>query len=241
MTYHPILAMLLVILSISCNTKSQKIDDHSLIDSILVKHFKAVESAEDFDSTDINYKVLKAYVNNDIIFLKNRGADIVDNERNNEQWQFLDSCIHQPKIQSLPVDEAYRFVYLAGFCPYKINVTVSRKGDSSNLHFILYQYKWDTADCRIISEYDKAISPKNWKEIIESLNECDFWGLKKDNGVHGVDGSTLTVTGFRQRDSLFNSPAKFNYVYRWSPYGLSGPFQLILKLSGNKKGCFWVV
>ncbi|OQP50881.1 hypothetical protein A4H97_03385 [Niastella yeongjuensis] len=240
MTNKLISAILLIVLAFSCNTKPNITDNYSLKDTILEKHFKAIESSDDFDSTDLNYKVLKAYVNNDTLFFKNLESDIVDNERYNKQWQSMDSCIHQSKIQSMDVDEAYRFIYSAAFCPYKINVTVSKKADSSNLHFILYQYKWDTADCNIISEYDKKLTTKNWEDITESLSTSDFWGLKKDNGVHGVDGSSLTVTGYKNRDSVYNRPAKFHYVYRWSQNVLRDPFHLILKLSGNQKGCLWV-
>jgi hypothetical protein len=239
MTNKLISAILLIILSFSCNTKSNRTDNYSLKDTILVKHFEAIESSDDFDSTDLNYKVLKAYVNNDTAFFEKIESGLVEKERYNKQWQYMDSCIHQPKLQSLPVDEAYRFIYSAAFCPYKLQVTVSRKADRSNLHFILYQNQYDTVECKIVTEYDKTLSSKNWEALMNSLSIADFWGLKKDNGVRGLDGNSLTVTGYLKGDSTNNRPAQFNYVYRWvyERTSLKEPFNLILKLSGNKSGC----
>lgn len=73
-----------------------------------------------------------------------------------------------------------------------------------------------------------------------ALVQADFWGLKKDNGVHGLDGNSLTVTGYKK--SGYSPGDQFNYVYRWlwQDYSISAPFNLVLKLSGNKKGCVWV-
>lgn len=241
MTNKLISAILLIVLVFSCNTKSNKTDNYSLKDTILVKHFEDIESSDDFDSTELNYKALKAYVNNDTAFFKKLESDIADNERYKKQWEYMDSCIHQPKLQSLQVDEAYRFIYSAAFCPYKTHITVSRKGDSSNIHFILYQNQWDTVKCQIITEYDKTLSSKHWESLMNSLSIADFWGLKKDNGVRGLDGNSLTVTGYIKGDSMYNRPAQFNYVYRWvyERTSLKGPFNLILKFSENKDWCIW--
>jgi hypothetical protein len=227
--------------SYSCNTRPNKNEKYSLKDSVLAKHFESIETSDDFDSTDLNYKMLRAYANNDTSFFRKRESDIADDERYNKQWQFMDSCIHEPKLHSLPVDEAYRFIYSAAFCPYKMHITVSRKADSSNLHFILYQTAWDTVECKIINEYDKKITSKNWQDFMQSLSFADFWGLKKDNGVHGLDGTSLTVTGYKKGDSMYNVPAQFTYVYRWGHEwtSLNDPFKLIHKFSGNKNGCIW--
>ena len=79
-------------------------------------------------------------------------------------------------------------------------------------------------------------------DITGSLRMADFWGLKKDNDYHGLDGDEMTVIGFIRGNTLYKSSNKFHYVNRWlvARSTLSLPFNLILKLSGNKKGCIWI-
>lgn len=61
----------------------------------------------------------------------------------------------------------------------------------------------------------------------------------QDNGVHGLDGNSLTVIGYKKGDPLYNIPAQFSYVYRWAyeRTSLKGPFNLIRKFCGNKSDC----
>jgi len=230
---------ILIAVLVSCNYQSNKTPYYSLKDSVLVKQLNSIESSNEFDTTDINYKTLKAYAANDTAFLKKMYFDIEESEKLNKQIQLIDSCIHQTKLQSLAVDEAYRFIYSAAFCPYNLNVTITKKGDSANLHLILYQYNGNTVNFRIITEFDKIITIRNWEDLVSSLNEADFWGLKKENGVTGFDGDDITVIGYKKRPYWRNN--QINYVHRWSVTNtaLREPYNLILKLSGIKKGCYW--
>lgn len=239
---HFFLVITLLAVLCSCNQTSNHIPTTSYKDTVVKEHLQYIETLGEFDMTDLNYKVLNAYVKNDTAYFRKLHGDIEEDKRFRQQWDVLDSCIHQPKVQDMNADKAYRFIYNSAFCPYRINVTISKKGDSTNLNFILYQFKWDTASCRIISEYSKPLTEKNWEEFIEAMQKADFWGLKKENGVHGLDGDDIKVWGFEKGDTAFNRPAKFNYVERWliAKSSLDDPFHLLLKLSGNKKGCIWV-
>jgi hypothetical protein len=147
-----------------------------------------------------------------------------------------DSCVKQTRLQALGVDEAYRFNYHKSFCPYATDVTISNKRDSINLHFILYQQDWE-ATCKIINEFDKKLTIQNWNDVMESLTRADFWGLKRDNGYHGLDGDGLTVTGYKK--GMDNNRDDFHLVYRWDVHrtALIDPFILVLKFSGDKQGC----
>lgn len=131
---------------------------------------------------------------------------------------------------------AYRFVYTEVFCQYKFNVTISERGGSPNIHFIIMQdvYLHDT--CKVINEYDKKITAQDWEEFLQLMDKADFWGLKSENGVRGLDGSDLVTTGFKDHGGYDGKP-KFNYVYRWGYSTLSAPFNFVLKLSGNTQGC----
>lgn len=226
----------------SCNHTTNHIPTAAYKDTIVKDHLQYIETVGEYDTTDLNYKVLKAYVKNDTAYFRKLQSDIEENKRFRKQWEVLDSCIHQPKVQELNADKAYRFIYNSAFCPYRINITISKSGDSSNLHFILYQFKWDTASCRIISEYNKPLTDKNWEDFTEAIQKADFWGLKKENGLHGLDGDDIKVWGFEKGDTAYNRQIKFNYVERWltTKSSLADPFHLLLKLSGNKKGCIWV-
>ncbi|MBN9295756.1 MAG: hypothetical protein J0I41_02045 [Filimonas sp.] len=235
------LVAIFLTLLFGCKQTSKPYSTFSLRDSILATYFKVTDSLSNSDTTDFNYKIVKAYMTNDTVFLKKLRTDIELERSPGTRWAALDSCIHIPKLQDLDADEAYRFVYEAAFCPYKINVTVSRKKDNSTLHFILYQFAWDSASCKIIKEYDKKLVPAHWNEITDAIQYADFWGLKRDNNIHGNDGDDITVIGYQKADSLRGRPAKYNYVRRWSitQTSLHNPFHLILKLSDNKQGCIW--
>lgn len=222
----------------ACTDRSTSRVTYSLKDIVIDKHVKLLDSSGQFDTSDINYRILRAYSSNDTVFFRKLNTDIDKAEKFRRQW-IEDSCVHQVKVQDLNTSEAYRFIYAAAFCPYKVNITVSKKDNSAALHFILYQPQSDTSSCRIVSEYDKALTPKNWEDIREAIDKADFWGLKRENGIHGLDGDNITAIGYQKGYSSFDRSPKFNYVNRWSlgRTTLAGPFTLVLKLSGNKQGC----
>ena len=230
-----------VVLLLACTDRPSTTVTYSLKDSVIDKYIKLLDTSGQFDTADINYKILRAYISNDTIFFRKLSRDIDNARKFGLQW-IEDSCVHSIKLQELNADEAYRFIYTASFCPYKLNITVSKKEDNANLHFILYQFRSDTASCRIINEYDKILTKRNWEDIRKAINTADFWGLKKENGLHGLDGDNITVIGYHNVHSSFDRRAKFNYVNRWSLAGttLAEPFNLVLKLSGNKQGCAWI-
>lgn len=189
-----------------------------------------------------NFELLKAYIKNDTNFLiQFRKNEDLDKQRQH-QWDVMDSCIHQPKLQDLHVDEAYRFNFLMAFCPYKLDITISKRDSNVNLHFVIYQYQWDTAIGRIVNEYDKKLTIKDWNDFKDEVAHADFWGLKEKNGEGGVDGNDIIVSGYIIGDSSLHRPARFNLVRRWliNRTSLGDPFRLVVKLSGNRQGCYWI-
>lgn len=210
---------------------------YSLRDSVTKEHLQLIDSSIYVDTTDINYKVLKAYLANDTAFFSKLHLDIARKNELKERFKNNDSCIHQKLLQDLNADEAYRFVYTAAFCQYKLNVTISRSGDSSNIHFITLQDVWLNGECKIINEYDKKITLKDWEGFCQLMRSADFWGLKSINNTHVTDASTLITTGFERGYGKFEGKPRFHYVYRYGVTTLADPFTFVLKLSGNKKGC----
>ncbi len=236
------LLLILLLSSTACKDNLANTKPYSLRDTVVKKYFAIADSTDQIDTTEESYKILKAYVLNDTASIKKLKADFIDFRKFDEEWSIYDSCIHQKKLQSLDIDTGYRFIYDRAFCPYKINATITKSGDSVKLNFILYQPNWDTAKCRIISEFNKSLTQKNWDDLMFAIRKCDFWGLKKLNGIQGVDGDGLTVIGYIKDNPRFPRPAQFKYVYRWgiSSTSLEDPFHLLLKISGNKKGCIWI-
>lgn len=237
MKFHTPIILFLLALTFSCKRDTKNSIKYSLRDTVTNEHLQLLDSLEYTDTADINYKVLKAYLSNDTGFFGKLKIDIAKKNKFKQDYKNNDSCIHQKSLQDLNADEAYRFVYTAAFCDKKLNVTVTKNGDSSNIHFILFQDVWLNQECKVISEFDKKISPKNWQDFSDLIEKADFWGLKISNGVKGLDGSTLITTGFTKGYGTYNMNAKYNYVYRWGYSTLSAPFHFILKLSGNTQGC----
>ena len=227
-------------LIISCNRKTESSKKYSIRDTVTREHLQLLDSIEYTDTSDINYKVLKAYLANDTAFFGKLKIDIARKNKFKQDYVNNDSCIHQKSLQDLNADEAYRFVYTAAFCDKKLNVTVTKNGNNANLHFILFQDVWLNKECKIISEYDKKLSPKNWEDFSELMKKADFWGLKSTNGVQGLDGSTLITTGFTKGYTTYEMKPKSSYVYRWGYSTLSEPFHFALKISGNTQGCLVV-
>ena len=237
MRYITIIFLFIFIFITSCNNSVDNQNVYSLRDSVTREHLKRIDSAFYFDTADVNYKVLKAYITNDTAFFTQLYVDIERERKYRQQLEISDSCIHQPSLKDLNVEESYRFVYTAAFCDYKLNVTVSKYGDSANIHFIIFKDLWLNDTCKIVNEYNKKITKKNWDDFSRLMDKADFWGLKSTNGVHGFDGSTLVVTGFSNGYRSLDGKARFNYVNRWGYSTLSEPFDLVLKLSGNRQGC----
>ncbi|MGC4104051.1 hypothetical protein [Ferruginibacter sp.] len=240
MKYLPALAFLSLVIITSCTQKCNDQLKYSIRDTVLKQHLAELDSLPYYDTTDINYKVLKAYQNNDTTFFKNLIVQIKKQKEYSHYGSLMDDCIHQPELNDLGADEAYRFIFLSAFCIEPINVTVTKKGDSANLHFLLYQGQYDTIPCKIESEYDKKLTSAQWEEFSNKLFQADIWGLKRDNGMHGVDGSSITFIGYVKGNPSFNRPDKFCYVSRWEFSTLHDALTLLLKISGNKKGCYWV-
>ena len=220
----------LICLLFSC-AENNSSTTFSLKDSILKAHLLEVDSLDFYDTTDINYKLIRAYHNNDTIFFKKYEKEVYSDKMFKKQWEYGDSCIHLAKLKDSKADSIYRFIYSQAFSPYETNLTISKSGDTAKIHLVVYQTSRDTIPCEIIDEFDKTLTLSEWNEFNNSLSSADFWGLKEDNGVHGVDGSTLTIYAFIKGDNTYWHPRKTQTVSRWSPYNLpiNGSYVLLFK------------
>lgn len=224
-----------IIFFTACIDRTEKM---SFKDSVTAYYIKYRDSLGEPDTAENNYKVLKAYVNDDTVFLKELLLRLQIDKHQALRWSYMDTCVHQQKLQDMDVDEAYRFVYAFAFSRYKHNITVIKKGDSITLHYIKYEYEFDKQiSSHIITVYDVKLSKKNWDDFEEAIYRADFWGLKKDNGFHGVDGDDVIVAGYSHTRLDYGRKAKFNLVSRWNVnYStLEYPLQLAFKFAGVKE------
>ncbi len=213
----------------------------SLKDSLAKKYLDVTSTFPYYDTNNHNFKILKAYYTNDTGYLAEQinSLNISANNRNQIRW---DSCVHQSQLIDMNIDEVYRFVYSQAFCPYGLNITISRNDSNFVMHFILFQPLGSEGEmpCTIIDEFDKKLSIKNWDKFEEALTYSDFWGMKEFNDKHGFDGSSLDVYGCIKGKPWKNAiKTKAQHVYRWAaqPSSIFDAFILLLKFSGNKEGC----
>jgi len=198
-----------------------------------------VDTMPYYDTYNIEYKLLKAYSSNDTNTLKKLVGQ-VENLNTKLDWQInLDSCLKQRAFKDIKAEEKYRFNYSSAFCTYTTSTTIIRYKDSTVLNTIVYQYARDTFPFKIIDQSSITIDSLSWDKFQESMEVADFWGLKPDNGKHGVDGSTLEVYGFKKGTNAEWNPDKSSFIKRWSPAynSILNSFILLLKYSKTKKGC----
>lgn len=224
-------------LIISCNTITERNRTVSVKDSLLKQYFLELDSLPYYDTTDVNYQVLKAFHSNDTNFLKALNIKLREERDYHNRWALGGSCLHLKKIQELGAEEAFRFDFLPPFCSTPINITITFKNDSASLEFLLYQNAFDTAKCNIISHFSKSLTKEQWEEFRSKLWNGDIWGLKRENGIHGMDGSNLTFIGY-QSGKKYQRPDKIIYGERWVYSSLKEAFEYALIVSGNRKGCY---
>jgi hypothetical protein len=243
-----ILIISFLIALLSCQEREVK-QSISLRDSALSEYLFRGDSIPGFDTTNESYQFLRAYHKNDTAYL-------VDYLRQEADWKtysqtkeykkdikYPDSCIYQLHLQETGFEETYRFKYQQSFCPYRLNVTVGRTGDSAELQFILYKpaidHPLNNTGCNIVSQFKKKLTLEQWHQFNQSIKYADFWALKDQNGIQGLDGDNLEVEGYLNEASKVPRPPKYHRIYRWigSPMAISDAFHVTLRLSGNKEGC----
>jgi len=218
---------------------------YSFKDSVIKRHFETVDSISSYDTNTYDYKLLKAYYLNDTNYLQGYNNLLQSISKTRNVWYYNDSCIHQPELIDLNIEEAYRFIYWKAFCPYSLNITIGKLEREINLHFIIYKpyNDYDSLPCSIVDEFNKKLTVREWENFEEAMNRADYWALKERNDRNGVDGSGLEIygciKGYLKKNAI---QTKTYHIYRWGAerYTIGEAFMLLLKYSRNKKGCLVV-
>jgi len=239
MSRLPIILILLLPFVISCQ-QFQREKPVSFRDSVLQYHVRVMDSAGLFDQQGRTYDLLKAYSGNDTAWLRKYFIDLKKAvSASNDSYNSFDSCIHQKRLDSLGAEEAYRFIYWRAFCEYNVDITISRIGDSCQLHFLMFTNEWSDSSCSVVNEYVKLIKRETWDQIVGGLEYAEFWRLDPPNKHVGVDGSFLTVMGYRK--DIYDAELAYEKhgINRWWPEQLAiwKPFSELMKISGDKRYC----
>jgi hypothetical protein len=222
----------------SCTFTVKHEAQSSAKDSFLREYLSFMDSANISDTSDFSYQILRAAEMNDTAFFLKQHRNLVIAKSLEINRAVKDSCLHLQSLKDLHVDEAYRFVYDAAFCPYKLFLTITKKDSIVTLHFIRSRHFSDSEGCSVEDKYDKSLTVKNWEDLTQLLEYVDFWRLKQDKGHNGFDGDYIVVSGYKHK-SIYDSSVVVTSIGRWlvGNTAIIEPFKMVLKLSGNKKNC----
>ena len=198
-----------------------------------------VDTLPYYDTSSSEFRLLNAYSSNDTNTLKKIVRHLA-NVNTKVEWEInLDSCVKLQAFKDIPAEEKYRFNYSSAFCRFTTSTTILKNKESTILNTLVYQHAWDGLPCKIIDQSTIRIDSISWDKFQHSLEVADFWGLKPDNGKHGVDGSTLEIYGFKKGTNAVWNPDKLSVIERWSPLNnaIFESFFLLLKFTKTKKGC----
>jgi hypothetical protein len=237
--------LLVAIFTYSCSQKPLSNNPSGKKDSLLNSFFKMVDTLPYYDTNNIDYRLLKAYKENDTLSLS-----IIINylgNKNVKPWMnsYLKPCAKNQEFDTLKADEAYRFFYESSFCPYFTVATIIQSNNIVKANVVVYKNAeaMDSIPCTIAQHNEITVDSISWSKFKDVMFNTDFWGSKEDNGIHGVDGSTLEVMGYknsvREMKGVILRGPKRSYISRWSRSmdRYLDPFMLLLKFCKINTGC----
>lgn len=204
----------------------------------VVKQFLEYSSKNKFsDTTNYNYKILKAHFYNDTVFLKKVLTDIEWSKKENNNG-FPDSIRRHPEISKMEIEEAYQLNYSETFCDFIFYLTISKKGNIIKLNSVIYQENRELSSLKIFKETEKELPLKDWEEFEHLIYYADFWGLTPYKESIGFDGDYLTVEGI-QRNRFDHKIVRQYKVHRRfvSNTALYSIYTLLTKFADIKDGC----
>lgn len=180
------------LLFVSCATKNNSNSKQIYKDTVVKEFLQYTSQSKFFDTTDYNYKILKAHFYNDTIFLKQVISDI-ERSKKQKMNDLPDSIRKHPLIDKLIADEAYQFNFTETFCDLSFYFTIFKTGDTINLHSVIYQVDEQHLSVKPIKESEVRLTSKQWDEFENLIDYADFWGLTQYKESIGFDGDYLSV------------------------------------------------
>jgi len=219
---------IIILAFLSCHLANH--NSTSLRDSVIQKYFLMVDSSGRFDTSDIDYKALRAYVYNDTTALKNLGSIINQHLHNRPNWELWKTDIPLPELSRLGADEAYRFIFSVYDAPAYEAITISKKDTSVKLNYLFYKHDRDNNRFEKLGEFEKNLTTKQWNEMKDKIENADFWYLENEREGRGRDGNDLTVIGYWKTDYY----ERTHYVHRFVGSPLDNLFYYVYYYLLNK-------
>jgi hypothetical protein len=246
--------ILLTMIFVCCKQQSSVKQQFTLKDSLVKRYLASIDSLDYYDTTNQDYKMLRAYVNNDTIFFANMKREM-DMRSQYIYPPGLDSRVFPKKLSDMQADEAYRFTHQQSFCRFGQAITITRSGVSIALHYAEFvlpsldgnQLEFISDDgkhyviksnCVLIKEFTHTLQQKDWKKLEEAISYADYWGLKEIEYDLCLDGSNWQIDAYTNEGSYpFNQRAHSvrRHCKRSRDFVELGRY--FLKLSGNKTMC----
>lgn len=204
----------------------------------MTKYFQVIDSLPYADTLDLKLKLLRAYHRNDTAYLRNSYDEIANLLKYKEDMMESHLCEEPAPLNTLNYEEAYRFSYGAAFCNKAVNMTIGKSGDNITLDLFLFEFNDMQTECKTIRHTVQLVDKTVWDTLIYGIKLSDFRGLKEDNGRHGMDGSSLHVTGYEKPINAFEG--RYKTIYRWAAeeMAIGVLFKKLLDLSNTKVDCF---
>jgi hypothetical protein len=235
---------------ISCHGSNKK-PDVDFKYSFIKEHLARIDSLEFYDTLNYDYQLLKAYMNNDSVFFKH-AKEVLELLREQAiKRPASDTCFHLQKLSDMDVDEVYRFHHAQSFCYFSQYITISRNRNTIKLHYLelslsLAKITFKTghrpelidSGCKVVKEFNKSLSVKDWDNLELKIFEADFWGLLRYEPRLMFDGSSWTIEAYTKRPRYVTNQ-QAHMVNRQCT--CSDSFEQLgryfLKLSGEKTFC----
>jgi len=223
--HHLPFSLLFLIAFTSCNIKSNDDSKTALRDSVTRNYLMINDLTGQTDTSNIDYKILKAYSTNDTAFFHQLQNNLDKKSKERPNWDLWNSDVPLTKLQDLNVDEAYRFIFSVVASPSYDVVTITKRQDSIKLYYVHFNRDDINYTPPKITMRDSArLSLEQWNELTSNLAYGDFWGLKKENGWRAKDGSDLSVIGYRKGYLPNGIADKYTYVHRFASSTLNDAF-----------------
>jgi len=212
---------------LSCNTTSETEKENHFKDIVLKRYLANLDLTEFTDTDNYQYRIIKAYSENDTVFFKQMNKDIDLSIENRKLYPRLDTCIHLPKLNELNAEEAFRFSHSQSFCSFHQIITVARNKDSVWLHYVEYGLTDDgeikryttpkgtitVGSCKIVKEVHKKLYYFKWKELEKLIESADYWNQRTFAYQSILDGSFWTINAYTKRPR-YGDNRQFHSVQR---------------------------
>lgn len=228
--------LLIAVINVSCN-KPKVTPELSSRDSIMSNYFQILDSLSFEDTLSLNFQLLKAYHRNDTAFLREAYRSKVNQLHHIQQTPQRHRCDTDVLVNVMDCDEGYRFSYSTAFCDKTAIVTVQKVSGGMAVESVLYKFD-EEERCTIVKHNNKRFDDKAWHSFSAKLAFADFWSLREENDHVGVDGSSLSIFGFKK--SGISQDTEYKEIRRWSSENtaIGHVFKHVLDLSDIEADCF---